>query len=230
MRWRIPALFQESAAPLAFFATSLGEMMASMAEPNTTRDLAQRAASGDRQAFEGLVDLYSPRIAALARARLGKQALQQTDAADVVQETFAKAFQHIERLSWHGESAFFGWLASIAENVVLRVVQKAKRAPLQLERDVPGSGASPSKSFRREERWDRLQEPLNALPPDHREVIVLARIEKLEMKEIALRMNRSPNAVKKLLARALDELKKRFGDTESLHLPDRRLDTKGGGS
>jgi hypothetical protein len=40
-------------------------------------------------------------------------------------------------------------------------------------------------------------------------------------------MKRSPNAVKKLLARALAELKQGFGDTESLHLPERRLNVKG---
>lgn len=201
-----------------------------MTEPNTTRDVARMAASGDRTAFDRLVALYSPRISALARASLGKKALEQTDVADVVQETFTRAFQHIDKLSWQGERAFFGWLASIAENVVLRVVQKTRRALLQLERDVPGTQASPSKNLRREERWGRLQKALDALPPGHREVIVLARIEKLEMKEIAVRMNRSPNAVKKLLARALEKLKDGFGDTESLHLPDRRLDAEGEGS
>jgi DNA-directed RNA polymerase specialized sigma24 family protein len=47
------------------------------------------------------------------------------------------------------------------------------------------------------------------------------------MKEIAERMGRSVDAVKHLLARALDALRERFGDTESYHLVDRRLDTGG---
>jgi hypothetical protein len=44
-------------------------------------------------------------------------------------------------------------------------------------------------------------------------------------------MGRSPEAMKVLLWRALQELKERFGDTESLGLPDRCLDegAEGGG-
>ena len=201
-----------------------------MTELNTTEDLAQRAAAGDRGAFEELVALYTPRIEAFVRAGLGQQILQQIDAEDVVQETFAKAFQHIERLSWHGESAFFGWLVSISRNVVLSASQDVRRAPLQLQRDVPDPGAPPSKNLRRQERFYRLQQALDGLSSDHREVIVLSRLEKLKINEIAGRMNRSPNAVKKLLARALKELKRGFGDTESLHLPHQQLNQEGRGS
>ncbi len=203
----------------------MGELMT---ESERLESLARRAAAGDRQAFEELVGIYEPRVAALARDLLGKRALRYADPADVVQETFAKAFQHIDRLAWKGEKAFFGWLASIAQNVVLSAVQKVRRAPLQLEPDIPDRGASPSKHLRRQERFDRLQKAIDALSPQHRQVIVLARMEKLKVKEIAARMNRSPNAVKKLLARALLELKKDFGDTESFHLPDRNLDVTGG--
>ena len=53
-------------------------------------------------------------------------------------------------------------------------------------------------------------------------------IEGLKIKEIAERMNRSPAAVKQLLSRALVKLKASFGETESLHLPDRELRGEGG--
>ncbi len=85
---------------------------------------------------------------------------------------------------------------------------------------------SPSKNVRRNERFDRLENALNNLSDDHRKVIVLARIERLGINDVARRMNRSANAVKKLLARALLELRQSFGDTESLHLPDRFLETR----
>ena len=51
----------------------------------------------------------------------------------------------------------------------------------------------------------------------------MARVEGLKVKEIAVRMNRSEDAVHKLLARALLRLKESFGDTESLNLPNRFL-------
>jgi RNA polymerase sigma factor (sigma-70 family) len=44
------------------------------------------------------------------------------------------------------------------------------------------------------------------LSPDHREVISLSRIAELPLKEVAERMKRSPDGVRKLLARALVKL------------------------
>ena len=82
--------------------------------------------------------------------------------------------------------------------------------------------------MQRGERVDRLKAAMHRLSADHREVIHLARIQKLPFKEIATRMNRSPGAVKVLLLRALRELKRSFGETESLHLPDRSLGLGGG--
>ncbi len=83
--------------------------------------------------------------------------------------------------------------------------------------------------MQREERFERLEKALDGLSRDHREVIHLCRIEGLPFQEAARRMNRSADAVKMLLSRALEELKGKFGDTQSLHLPDRKLRSKGGG-
>ena len=64
---------------------------------------------------------------------------------------------------------------------------------------------------------------LKTLSADHREVLLLSRIEGLSIQEVAERMDRSPDAVKKLLSRALNALRAAFGETESLRLPDKRL-------
>ena len=87
------------------------------------------------------------------------------------------------------------------------------RAFISIESDdVADRGASPSREFRREERFARFESAMAALSPEHREVLVLARIEGLNLTEVGERMGRSPNATAKLVGRALDELKKKFGD------------------
>ena len=58
---------------------------------------------------------------------------------------------------------------------------------------------------------------------------LLARIDGLSIEEVARRMNRSPNAVSHILLRALRKLRESLGDTESLHLPDRRFAREEGG-
>ena len=52
-------------------------------------------------------------------------------------------------------------------------------------------------------------------------MIILARIERLRIKQIAARMDRSEDATKHLVVRAIRKLKESFGDTESFHLPHR---------
>ena len=198
-----------------------------MSNPISTENLAQRAKAGDHQAIQDLIAHFSPRLEGFVHSHMGQGVQLQLDAEDVLQETFTRAFQSIRTLKWQGEKAFFSWLASIAENIILNASKKVDRMPLQLKQDVSDAAGSPSRDLRRNERFDRFQRALDGVSPDHRKVIFLVRIERLRIEEIANRMNRSPNAVKKLLARALEELKKGFGDTESLHLPPRQINFKG---
>ena len=158
---------------------------------------------------------------------MGDRLKAKVEPDDVVQETLSVAFESIEKFTWRGEESFYRWLGSIAEHLIWSSSQKKAWGEIGLTRDVGARNTSPSKHIRREERFDRLEKALGDLSGDHRRVVILARIEGLKVKEIAARMNRSPDAVKKLLARALLNLKQSFGDTESLHLPDRRIGTNG---
>ena len=97
-----------------------------------------------------------------------------------------------------------------------------------LECEPPGDEPSPSRSMRRGERFDRLEAALDNLSPDQRQVVELARLRGMPIKEIASRMQRSPDAVSHLLSRALKNLKETFGDTESLALPARSFEPRGG--
>jgi RNA polymerase sigma-70 factor (ECF subfamily) len=157
---------------------------------------------------------------------MGPKVRGRLEPEDVLQETFAVAFQSIGQVQWYGEERFYRWLGSIAEHVIWSSSQKKAWEQIRLRQDVRGVDHSPSKEMRRNERFERLERALEGLSNDHRDVITLARLEGLTVSEIATRMDRSPNAVKKLLARALTRLKESFGDTESLHLPARRMGLK----
>jgi RNA polymerase sigma factor (sigma-70 family) len=127
-------------------------------------------------------------------------------------------------VEWRGEEPFFSWLGGIAEHVIRRAAEKKRRTEfLNRPGELPASHVAPSKALRRQERFERLRDSLETLAPEHREVILLARIERLGFKEIGERMGRSPEAVRKLLMRALKNLKGSFGETESLHLPQQSL-------
>ena len=190
--------------------------------------LVERAQAGDRDAFGELSGKYRDRLGSFIRKQTGARLRHRLEVEDVLQETFTRAFQALERFQWQEGDSFFRWLSRIAERVILEGARGQERDPqLGLTSEIRRSEASPSRLLRRDERFDRFQKAIECLSPEHREVILLARIDGLKVKEIAERMGRSPDAIKQLLSRGLKKLKLAFGETESLHLPDRRLSDEG---
>ncbi len=200
-----------------------------VAVDETETDLIRRAREGDRGSFDRLVRMHQDRLVAIVRRRIGGYLRGRIEVDDVLQETFLKALRSIASFEERGPDSFLHWLRGIAENLLLYWAREFHRTDqLPLASDLPASAVSPSRDVRRRERFDRLEKALSACTPDQREVILLARVEGLPMKEIAERLERSPVAVRQLLWRALRKLRAAFGETESLGLPgDERLGGSG---
>lgn len=191
---------------------------------SNTEQLIRRAGQGDREAFDRLAGIYRERLLALVRTWLGPSLRSKVAPEDVAQETFLRAFRWIARFERGDGEAFFRWLGGIARNVLHESSRRhGRNVLLALDDELPAVGVSQSKASERDERFERLQAALDSLSADHRTVILLARVDRLPLAEVARRMERSPEAVSQLLWRALRKLKESFGSTDSFHLPDRRL-------
>jgi len=199
---------------------------------------------GNREAFEALVRRYSCYVESLVRAEMGPHLLQRFEPEDLVQESLIKAFQSIGSFRGEREDSFRNWLSTIAR----RVVQYEGRLQSARLEKFPGEislyhqpagqcgeakelgaflenpGKTPFVNLLRDERFNRLKDALGSLSPEHREVILRVRVQKLPVKEVAWRMGRSPNATSVLLFRALLKLREAFGHTESYHLSPRSLE------
>jgi RNA polymerase sigma-70 factor (ECF subfamily) len=197
-----------------------------MSEDQATLQLIRQAIDGLPSAREKLFDLHRAPLLDYVRARVGSHLRSRVDVEDVVQESFTKALQSLPAFAWRGEGSFLRWLKGIATNEILRIAKRERRRNfISIEpADICSDASSPSHRVRRKERFDRLQQALESLSPEYREVILLARIKGMRLAEIAKRMGRSPNAVAQVLGRALEKLKAEFGDTESLSLPAASLD------
>ena len=195
----------------------------SVSEADELMVLITKARGGDRGAFDKLVASIRPRLLALIGSRLGPALRERTEVDDVLQETLLRAFRSMGSFRPEGPDSLLRWMGGIAQHVIVDLARKRSEVQVGLEGEFPGGGLSASQRLRRLERFDRLREALEGLSPDHRQVILLARIEGLPIKEIAGRMGRSPKAVTQLLMRALKNLRESFGDTESLHLPRESL-------
>src|ERR1700755_839619 len=91
--------------------------------------LMRRAANGDPQAWEGLIDRYGRLIWSITR----DFKLVESDAADVFQTTWMRLIEHIERIQ-HPDRVG-SWLAATARNECLRSLAAHKRVVLAHEDD-----------------------------------------------------------------------------------------------
>jgi len=139
--------------------------------------LVRQAAAGDKHAWERLVDQYSRLVWSITR----EFKLAESDAADVVQTTWMRLIEHVDRLQ-HPERVG-SWLAATARNECLRSLAARKRIVLADEEDAfdGPAGHEPEVdqallAAERAEvvrkamahlprRWQRLMELLMADPP-----------------------------------------------------------------
>ena len=87
-------------------------------------DLVRRAADGDTDAWDRLVDQYNRLIWSITR----EFKLVESDAADVVQTTWMRLIEHIDRLEYPERVG--SWLAATARNECLRHLASRKRLVL----------------------------------------------------------------------------------------------------
>jgi len=145
----------------------------------TDGELIQRAATGDRGAFETLYRRYARSVFGLALRRLGDRGR----AEDAVQETFASIWRSAG--SYRPERGPGApWLYAVARNAI---VDRA-RARTEMPADIPEEASTEAgPSERAEQGWVawRIHRALEELPEREREVIKLAYWSGLSQSEVA---------------------------------------------
>ena len=190
-----------------------------MEKSDSLQRLVEKAKAGDRAAFDELIERSRSRLESYVGSRIGGDLSKRVDIHDIVQEASLRAFSSLGDLEFRGGDAFVSWLCGIARHVIWETASRFRRdRPVPLDFELETEDASPSQAMRRDERFDRLQQALDSLQPEYREVILLVRIEGLAVKDVATKMNRTPHAVSNLLLRATRKLKEMIGDTASFSL------------
>lgn len=178
--------------------------------------LVDRARSGDTAAFSELVSRYERKI-----FRLAKHITQNDeDAEDVLQETFLKAYSHLE--SFQGHSKFYTWIVRIAVNEALMKLRKRKSSrTISLDeptdtgedtmvREIAVWEENPEQKYSRDELREILDKAVESLKPAFRTVFVLRDIEEMSTEETASALDISIPAVKSRLLRARLQLREKL--------------------
>ena len=163
-------------------------------------DDSQRAAGGDRSAFEQLYSRYARPVFGLALRRLGDRGR----AEDAVQETFASVWRSAGSYKpERGPGA--PWLYAVARNAIVDRARSRSEIPAEIP-DEPATGPGPADQA--EQSWVawRVHRALEELNDNERKVIELAYWSGLSQSEIAEFLNIPLGTVKTRTRAALGRL------------------------
>ena len=188
--------------------------VASSCDAAPDEELVAATKSGDELAFETLVKRHQRRIFALAF----RYTRVREDAEDIVQETFQKAFVHLQK--FEGKSSFSTWATRIAINQALMSLRR-RRALHEVPADdssgdrgaTPGpdladASPDPEATYLQKEEARIVSAAIRHLRPGMRRAVELRELGELSTRETAGLMGLSVAAIKARVFHARKELSK----------------------
>lgn len=157
--------------------------------------VAQRAASGDREAMAEIVRLFYSDVYRFCSRLVGLDG-----ADDAAQETFIIALKRVR--DFRGDSSLKTWLLGIALNVTRNLSRKKTTLPLA-DWDYPASDDPSDQLIGAEE----LRRALAKLSPEHREAVILHEMEGLTYDECGEILGVPAGTIKSRLFHAFRQLR-----------------------
>jgi RNA polymerase sigma-70 factor, ECF subfamily len=183
-----------------------------------TPDLIERFRRGDRDAFTPLFEKYRRRLAVMIHYKLCPERRRPEDVEKILRETFCRASRDLSLFQCVSPCSFLNWLSGVADNVIIDCARRHKRqtnhtrfrAETFLPRTIPadsGPPREPGELLRERETLKALIDTLDALPEQHREIVLLAKMEGLSTQEMAESLGESHESVAARLHHAIQSLR-----------------------
>ncbi len=178
------------------------------------RELARRAARGDRNAFQQIVDTHKQRMFTVARSVIGEPAA----AEDIVQDSLIKAYRALT--DFRGDCLLSTWLHRITYLTAIDAHRARKRylqlatddgVEVDIEDETPGS--SGEADVESNQLKQEIDDALGCLSPFEQTVFTLRHMQNFKLREIALVVDRSEGTVKNILFRAIRKMRERLQDS-----------------
>lgn len=171
-----------------------------------------RARAGDERAFRALLEKYERAVFSICL----RMVRNRDEATDLAQESFIKVFGSLDR--YNPEFAFSSWLFKITSNLCIdhlrkrRITTFAMDDPVESEkgeftRQYVAPDPTPDETFSRNEKMQKLEAGIAALPEHYRIMLVLRHQEDLSYEEIAESLAIPLGTVKARIHRAREMLK-----------------------
>jgi len=148
-------------------------------------------------------------------------------AEDLVQEVFLRMLKY--RQNYETEGHYSAWMYQIARRVHLDYRRKTKQERHQETVEEPGPGDQlvsgdpvPEAALLKREETELIRTALSQLSPEKREMLILARYQRLKYQEIAEILDCEIGTVKARVFRALEELASVFEHLTKIRVPRAR--------
>jgi RNA polymerase sigma-70 factor (ECF subfamily) len=180
------------------------------------------ARAGSREALGKVLEAARHYLLSIARQEIDPDLRAKNSPSDVVQETFVEVQRAFGQFQGETEAELLAWLRQLLLHRVGKLRRRYRDTQKRrLAREVtlggddssdgPAGGLaakvpSPSGQAMEHEQDQALRAALGRLPDDYRRVITLRYEEQLPFEEIGRQLQRSPDAARKLWARAVERL------------------------
>src|SRR5579862_3220302 len=165
------------------------------------QQIIARVLAGSRESFSTLIARYSDPLYRHAVGMTGSP----DDAADILQNSFIKAYQHLGEV----RGRFDAWVFRIVANGCKDWLKNIRRTHLSYEEDDQPSGyETPEEELDRGELRGDLDTALTTLPSSLREAFVMKHVEGRSYEEMAELLETSVGALKMRVHRAREALQR----------------------
>jgi RNA polymerase sigma-70 factor, ECF subfamily len=198
-----------------------------VSDDSTLLDL-QEARAGDAELLGRTLESCRDYLQLIAARSIDRDLLPKGGGSDLVQDTLLGAYRDFGTFHGRSRDELLAWLRKILENnlaVFRRRYRGTRKRRVSLEvsfdAEAPGplgpewasDSASPSTVAAKREQAAALQSALGRIPDDYRRVIVWYQYDQHTFEEIGRRLDRSPEAARKIWSRALVRLTQELGPT-----------------
>ncbi|OEF98158.1 RNA polymerase sigma factor [Desulfuribacillus alkaliarsenatis] len=172
--------------------------------------LVKKAKKGDGEAFVNAIKQYEKILYNIAKRFLNNE----QDVADVMQETIMVAFEKIQSLQ--NEQYFRTWICKILINKCNEMLRKKSKVVYVEE-------VLPDKKAKDDTIHFELNDAINSLSKDYKEVVILYYIVGLNTREIGEFLGDPEGTIKSRLSRARALLKELYFNNEEVDAYEQSL-------
>ena len=188
---------------LTFYGTNIIEILF-VGGMNVLSFLQLIESDEDREFVCKLYDTYSSRMFRVAYGILKNE----TDAEDILQETFLYIINHLEKINRNFCHKTWNYIVTIVKTKSINLYNKKKKHPEnELVEDLEMFGDDLEEKILEKEQQDLILTLLMEMREPYKSVMILQYYQQLEVEEISLIMDKTPDNIRHISMRGRKMLK-----------------------